>query len=211
MTINHRLFSGVLVTVVFCVAWAMQAAGQSDRSTAGGSATELRPVSSFADIADVRARAVALFIEAGKVFRHPRCANCHPGGDRPLQGEQQRPHRPLVVRGKDNLGAPAMACATCHGSANFDAARVPGTPHWQLAPAIAGFKDKPLRAICQQLKDPKRNGGNNIDAILKHLVTDNLVKWAWNPGLGRTPAPGTHTGFVALMDAWAANQAHCPT
>jgi hypothetical protein len=173
-------------------------------------ATELRPVASFADIADTQARSIALFEEAGKVLQHPRCANCHPVSDRPNQTDQMRPHQPLVVRGKDGHGAPGMSCATCHGGANFDPARVPGDPHWHLAPASMAWEGKSLAQICTQLKDPKRNGGRDIAAILKHVVTDSLVKWAWAPGPGRTPAPGTNVEFGALLEAWAANGAHCP-
>jgi hypothetical protein len=40
--------------------------------------TELRPVSSFAKIANRRARSIALFEEGAKVLQHPRCMNCHP-------------------------------------------------------------------------------------------------------------------------------------
>jgi hypothetical protein len=173
-------------------------------------ATELRPVASFADIADTQARSVALFEEAGKVLQHPRCVNCHPVGDRPRQTDRMQLHQPLVVRGKDGHGAPGMACVTCHGGANFDPARVPGDPHWHLAPASMAWEGKSLGQICTQLKDPQRNGGRDIAAILKHVVTDSLVKWAWAPGPGRTPAPGTNAEFGALLEAWAASGARCP-
>jgi len=62
---------------------------------------DLRPASDFAGLADPRARAVALFVEAGKVLQHPRCVNCHPAGDTPHQTDRMRLHRPLVVRGAD--------------------------------------------------------------------------------------------------------------
>jgi hypothetical protein len=42
-------------------------------------AKELQPASSFDEIADGRARSIALFTEAGKVLQHPRCMNCYPG------------------------------------------------------------------------------------------------------------------------------------
>jgi len=74
-------------------------------------ANALRPVTAFAVIADDRARALALFQEAGKVIAHPRCMNCHPAGDSPTQTGRE-PHLPLVVRGADGHGAPGMMCAT---------------------------------------------------------------------------------------------------
>jgi hypothetical protein len=65
--------------------------------------------------------------------------------------------------------------------------------------------------ICEQLKDPARNGNRNIAAILDHVVTDSLVIWAWSPGPSRTPAPGTNAEFGALLRAWANAGAHCPS
>jgi hypothetical protein len=67
-------------------------------------ANELRPVSSFASIADPRSRSIALFEEAGKVLQSPRCVNCHPATDRPRQTDERRLHIPLVVRGADGHG-----------------------------------------------------------------------------------------------------------
>src|SRR5947207_8299674 len=83
---------------------------------------------SFAGIADTAARSAALFTELGKVLTHPRCVNCHPAGDRPLQGEMGRLHQPPVQRGTNGHGLPAMRCSMCHQQANFDPARVPGHP-----------------------------------------------------------------------------------
>jgi hypothetical protein len=173
-------------------------------------ATELRPAESFADIADTQARSIALFEEAAKVLQHPRCMNCHPVGDRPRQTDLRRPHQPLVVRGKDGHGAPGMTCATCHGGANFDPSRGPGNPHWALAPASMAWEGKTVAEICAQLKDVRRNGGRDIAAILKHATTDSLVLWAWDPGSGRTPAPGSNAEFGKLLAAWAETGAHCP-
>jgi len=40
-------------------------------------------------------------------------------------------------------------------------------------------------------------------ALLRHLSDDSLVGWAWSPGAGRMPAPGSQAEFGALMRAWA--------
>ena len=173
-------------------------------------AIELRPPDSFADIADTQARSIALFEEVGKVLQHPRCMNCHPAGERPRQTDLRRLHQPLVVRGKDGHGAPGMACSTCHGGANFDPSRVPGNPHWALAPASMAWEGRTLGEICAQLKDPQRNGGRDIAAIIKHATSDSLVLWAWQPGPGRTPAPGGNVEFGKLLTLRAETGAHCP-
>jgi hypothetical protein len=183
----------------------------ASRAQPGGApATELRPASSFSSIADARERSIALFREAAKVLQHPRCVNCHPRGDRPMQTDRMRPHEPLVVRGADGHGAPGLACTTCHGNANYETARVPGDPHWHLAPASMAWEGRSLGQICVQIKDPARNGGKDIAALLHHMAEDTLVGWGWSPGEGRTPAPGTQAEFGALLRAWAEAGAHCP-
>ena len=173
-------------------------------------ATELRPVDSFANIADTQARSIALFEEVGKVLQHPRCMNCHPAGERPRQTDQRRLHQPLVVRGKDGHGAPGMACATCHGGTNFDPSHVPGNPHWALAPTSMAWEGKTLGEICAQIKDPARNGNRSVDALIEHIGEDHLVGWAWAPGYGRRPAPGTQKEAGALVEAWVKTGAACP-
>jgi hypothetical protein len=57
------------------------------------------------------ARSGALFTEAGKVLNSPCCMNCHPAGDRPLQGEAGRLHQPPVERGADGFGMVTMRCS----------------------------------------------------------------------------------------------------
>ena len=159
---------------------------------------------------DANAKSIALFREAGKVLQSPRCLNCHPGADRPTQTDRMEPHRPWVVRGIDGTGAPGLHCGACHHAANFDAARVPGNPGWRLAPASMGWQGRSLGAICVQIKDPARNGGRDMTALLHHVAQDSLVGWAWRPGGARTPAPGSQATFGALMRAWAESGAGCP-
>jgi len=173
-------------------------------------AQSLKPVSAFSDIADRNERAVALFNEAGKVILSPRCVNCHPAGDRPLQGEDGHPHQPLVVRGLDGFGATAMRCTTCHGPANFDPGGVPGNPKWHLAPLEMAWVGKSLGEICAQIKDKERNGGMTMEQLVHHMAEDELVGWGWNPGAGRRPAPGTQKEFGELIKAWVDDGAACP-
>lgn len=177
----------------------------------GASSNEpLKSVDSFAHIADANERSLALFNEAGKVIQHPRCTNCHPAGDRPLQGDNGHPHRPLVVRGVDGFGATGMRCTTCHGQTNFNEGGVPGNPVWHLAPIEMAWVGKSLGAICEQIKDPQRNGGKSMEQLITHMADDELVGWGWNPDKGRTPAPGTQKQFGELIKAWVATGAKCP-
>jgi hypothetical protein len=165
---------------------------------------------SFDGIGDTAARSAALFTEAGKVMTSARCMNCHPAGDRPLQGETHRLHQPPVERGADGFGAVPLRCPTCHQSANYDPAGVPGNPHWHLAPREMAWQGKTLGEICTQIKDSARNGGRSLEQILTHMTTDTLVGWAWAPGFGRQPAPGTQQELGALLRAWLDTGAVCP-
>lgn len=165
---------------------------------------------SFAVIADSAARSAALFTELGKVLAHPRCVNCHPAGDRPRQGELGRSHQPPVERGIDGLGTVTMRCPICHQQANFEPGRVPGHPHWHLAPNEMAWEGKTLGQICTQIKDRDRNGGRSLEEIVHHIGTDSLVGWAWAPGFGRQPAPGTQKEAGALVAEWVKSGAVCP-
>jgi hypothetical protein len=170
----------------------------------------LASVESFSSIGDTAARSAAIFTELGKVLTHPRCLNCHPAGDRPRQGDMARLHQPPVERGADGFGLPAMRCPICHLKANFDAAGVPGNPIWHLAPREMGWEGKTLHEICVQIKDPARNGNRSLDALIEHIGEDHLVGWAWSPGYGRQPAPGTQKQAGALVEAWVKTGAECP-
>jgi len=173
-------------------------------------ANALRPPSSFGDIKDEHARAIALFQEAAKVITSARCLNCHPASDTPTQTDAMRPHQPRVVRGADGHGAAGIRCQNCHQDENSDATNTPGNPEWRLAPASMAWQGKSLGEICALMKDPGRNGNRDLAMIVRHVSEDALVGWAWKPGGDRAPAPGTQTEFGALMKAWAELGADCP-
>jgi hypothetical protein len=179
-------------------------------AVADGPSETLATPESFASIADPAARSSAIFTELGKVLTHPRCLNCHPAGDRPRQGDVSRLHQPPVERGADGFGLPAMRCPICHQAANFDPGGVPGNPIWHLAPREMGWEGKTLGEICAQIKDPARNGNRTPEALIEHIGEDHLVGWAWAPGYGRKPAPGTQKQAGALVEAWVKTGAACP-
>nr|WP_245739182.1 Isoquinoline 1-oxidoreductase subunit [Paracoccus homiensis] len=179
-------------------------------------AEDLRPVSEFDSIADQNERSAALFQEMGKVLTHPRCVNCHPKGDSPLQGDDMHPHMPPVIRGDADFGAPGMTCNTCHGAENIDIVgaggieSIPGHEPWSLAPIEMAWQDKSLAEICEQIKDPERNGDRTLEDLHEHMAEDGLVGWGWHPGKGRSPAPGSQQAFGELTRAWIDTGAACP-
>ena len=173
-------------------------------------ARTLEPPGAFSGIADQHERSVALFMEAGKVLQNPRCVNCHPAGDRPLQGNDEHLHEPPVRRGPDGHGVAGLHCATCHQAANFDAVAMPGHPDWHLAPLSMAWQGRSLAQICEQIKDPTRNGGRTLSQIVEHMSHDSLVGWGWSPGAGREPAPGSQAVLGELIRAWVDSGAACP-
>jgi hypothetical protein len=196
----------VLAAAIVMVSFAAFVSGLGAAETGN----ELKPASDFASIKDASQRSIAIFTEAGKVLTHPRCLNCHPAGNSPTQSMDMHPHQPLVVRGEADLGAPGMRCGTCHGPTNFDPGHVPGNPQWHIAPIGMAWQHKSLGAICAQIKDPARNGGKSKEQLIDHMTNDSLVGWAWAPGAGREPAPGTQKIFGELIRAWVTSGAMCP-
>ncbi len=160
-----------------------------------------------------RAGAIEAFATVEKVFQHPRCANCHIEKDTPGAGWV---HPQGVVRGPEGHGAAGLPCSTCHAEANpplgFGPHAPPGAPHWGLPPphrrmAWFGLDSSEL---CAMIQDKSRNGGRDLDALVKHVAEDKLVLWGWDPGGNREPVPVPHADFVAKFTAWAAAGAPCP-
>jgi hypothetical protein len=203
MTGDMRVRAAVFVVTIGMSVMTAYAATQA---SSGG----LAGPQSFDSIADTKARSAAIFTELGKVLTHPRCMNCHPAGDRPRQGDTRRLHQPPVARGPDGHGTETMRCDMCHQQANFDSGRMPGHPLWHLAPREMAWEGKTLTQICAQIKDPARNGGRKVEDLIDHIGKDTLVGWAWAPGYGREPAPGTQDEAGALVRAWVKSGAACP-
>ena len=72
------------------------------------------------------------------------------------------------------------------------------------------WEGRTVSQICAQIKDPARNGGRSVHDLIAHIGDDTLVGWAWAPGKGRTPAPGTQKQAKALVQAWVDSGAACP-
>ena len=79
---------------------------------------------------------VEAFKKVYKVLMSPRCMNCHPSGDVPLQGDDSHLHGMQPKRGKDGKGIYAMKCSNCHQPTNTPGIHTPpGNPNWHLPPA----------------------------------------------------------------------------
>jgi hypothetical protein len=153
------------------------------------------------------------FLEIHKVFTSPRCQNCHPAGDAPLQGDDSHVHLQDVKRGKDGHGVSAMRCETCHQTSNLAGDHMPpGNPKWGLPSPEHKmvFVGRTPAELCRQLKDPKQTGGRSLQQLLEHVANDELVGWGWNPGDGRALPPLSRSDTVAQMKTWIDGGAACP-
>lgn len=155
---------------------------------------------------------VTAFETVYKVLMSPRCMNCHPAGDIPLQGDDSYLHTMGPKRGKDGKGVYAMKCSNCHQETNTPGLHTPpGNPDWHLPPAAMKmvFQGKSAHELAKQLVDKKKNGNKDIRKLIEH-ADDGLVLAAWNPGEGRTLPPVTHAEFKKAWLTWIKKGAYAP-
>jgi hypothetical protein len=150
------------------------------------------------------------FRQIARVLGSPRCRNCHPVGDAPLQGDVGKPHAMNISRTSFESGLP---CTTCHREKNSKLMRgPPGVPNWHMPsrelPMV--FEKKTPLELCEGVIDPARNGGRSLTQLREHLEKDPLVLWGWDPGLGRNRPPLPRDEFVKHVDGWIARGAPCP-
>ncbi|MGR3313532.1 hypothetical protein [Roseovarius indicus] len=147
-----------------------------------------------------------------EVASHPRCANCHVGEDNlpmwsgPSYGET-RPHGMNIDGGESRIGAEYVPCQTCHAynktGGNNGAHEAPQVADsWHLAPVEMQWFGKSSVEICNQLREPERNGGQDHVELAEHLGHGPLVSWGWAPGGGREPAPYSLQAHIDDMLAW---------
>lgn len=156
-----------------------------------------------------------------EVFSHPRCTNCHvPDDNRPrwsgpsfgLEKGEWTYHGMNINGGMSRDGSDTIPCSSCHASSNSEIPHgPPGAPHWALAPVEMEWLGKSSQEICEQIKDPTRNGGRTLDEVAAHIAHDELVLWGWAPGPGREPAPYSAEETSAAFKRWADAGASCPS
>jgi len=158
------------------------------------------------------AASVKAFASVYKVLMSPRCMNCHPSGDVPLQGDDSHLHTMLPRRGKDGKGLYAMKCGNCHQPTNTAGLNTPpGNPNWHLPPGDMKmvFQGKTAHELAKQIVDPKLNGHKSMEKLLEH-VSDTLVLWGWNPGEERTKPPLPYEEFKKAWTTWIETGAYAP-
>jgi hypothetical protein len=155
---------------------------------------------------------VKAFMQVYKVLTSPRCMNCHPSGDVPLQGDNSQLHTMSPKRGKDGKGLYALKCSNCHQPENIPGLNTPpGHPNWHLPPANMKmvFQGRTPDQLAKQLVNPKTNGNKTLKQLIEH-ADDGLVKAGWNPGEGRTVPPMSHEEFKKAWITWIRTGAYAP-
>ncbi len=153
------------------------------------------------------------FLKVYAVLMSPRCMNCHPSGDIPLQGEDSHLHLQGVKRGPDGKGMYALKCANCHQPYNLPGLHMPpGNPKWALPSANMKmvFQGRSPHQLAAQLLDKKRNGRKSIKALIDHITSDTLVLAGWHPAQGLAKPPLSHREFVSAFNEWISKGAVSP-
>lgn len=172
---------------------------------------EVKPVTNLI-IAKDSVASVAAFKKVYRVLMSPRCMNCHPSGDIPLQGDDSHLHTMNPQRGVEGKGVFSMKCANCHQPTNTPGKNTPpGNPNWHLPPANMKmiFQGKSPNQLAKQLVNPKQNGNKDMKKLLEH-ADDGLVLAGWNPGEGRTLPPMSHAEFKKAWITWITTGAYAP-
>jgi len=198
---KYRLLSIAVVLmllVYFLPALSLQLKNKGNSKTGRVSAIQLEKESKSA------------FLAAYSVFMHPRCMNCHPKGDIPLQGDDSHLHHQGVVRGVEGKGVYANKCSNCHQDKTPAGPHMPpGHPSWHLPPAHRKmvFEGKSPRQLAASFKDSTFTGFKTMERFIEHVETDHLVMNSFSYG---TRPPLTHKEFVAKVKEWIRKGAALP-
>lgn len=204
---------GSLALVAVCIVAVLSVAAMGIKPEVRESVLNAPAVREAALTAKDSLASKAAFMDVYKVLMSPRCMNCHPKGDAPLQGDDSHVHTMDVTRGTDGKGLYAMKCTNCHQAANTPGPNMPpGNVVWHLPPADMPmvFEGRTPAELAAQLKDPDQNGHKTLQQLIEHVSHDKLVLWGWNPGEGRTKPPLAHAVFAQRFKEWVTKGAVIP-
>ncbi len=159
-----------------------------------------------------------------KVVSHPRCINCHvdesniPMWSGPSFGNEPKRHGMNIQADESRIGAQTLNCVTCHQKSLLPNTLEHAPPHtnhdWMLAPVEFAWFGKSSNNICQQMRDPERNGGRDGAGLVEHIIHDieiqAFIAWSFDPGGNREPAPGTLQQHLDDMALWTTAGMPCP-
>lgn len=204
---RQYILPGRMLMVMFAIIIIIGVANSAFMADRNSDHIELQQGKGLDSIASVKA-----FADVYRVLMSPRCINCHPAGDVPLQGDDSHLHTMYPKRGLDGNGLYAMKCGNCHQPQNTPGLHMPpGNPKWALPPSDMKmvFEGKKPRELALQIMDYNRNGFKNKAKLIEH-ARDTLVKAGWNMGEGRKPPPLTYKEFVKAWDTWIEKGGYAP-
>lgn len=155
-----------------------------------------------------RDEGLAAWADIYKVATHPRCMNCHPDGDAPLQGDDSHAHIYGITRFSPLEG---VHCNTCHAPGGVGDGLAPLPPAdaiWSMPPKAMAFENRSSAALCVQLKDPSVNGGRGFNSLTHHVEADHLLITSWHSG--RDAPHISHPELVKRFQTWAEAGGPCP-
>ena len=206
-TSNH-VFPAKMVLVIACILCIIAFFTSSFSSGTPGSINKSASDRKYADSVE----SVKAFMKVYSVLMSPRCMNCHPSGDIPLQGDDSHLHTMNPERGKEGKGIYSMKCANCHQPENTPGLHMPpGNPNWHLPPADMKmiFQGRTAHQLAKQIMDPNQNGHKNTEKLIEH-ADDGLVLAGWDPGEGRTVPPMSHEEFKKAWITWIVKGGYAP-
>ncbi|KJD34706.1 hypothetical protein PK35_02800 [Tamlana nanhaiensis] len=201
---NYKHLASYIIALILVVVFVISCKSKNSASTEYVVLSKITKKDSLASL--------AAFEKVYSVLMHPRCMNCHPNGDIPLQGDDSHIHNMLPQRGPDGMGISTMKCANCHASTGVPGESTPpGNPLWHLPPSDMKmvFQGRSPRELALQLVNPKLNGHKNLQELRVH-AEDTLVKNGWTMGGNRELPPLTYNEFKDAWYEWIDNGAVAP-
>ena len=120
-----------------------------------------------------------------RVLESPRCLNCHPAGDAPLQIDDGRPHAMNITRRSEKNGLTVRdlpprqerrAARTSRRARRTGTCRRPRR-RWCSRAARR-------RSCARSSRIRRRPSGRDLAALIEHVAHDPLVGWGWASGAG---------------------------
>lgn len=151
---------------------------------------------------------LAAFADIYEVSTHPRCMNCHPDGDAPMQGDDSHPHIYGITRFSPLEG---IHCSLCHAPNAVSDGQAPLPPAdaiWSMPPRAMAFQNRTSTQLCEQLKDPDVNGRRGLGGLAHHIEKDHLLITSWHSG--RDKPPISHEALVERYEIWGEAGGPCP-
>lgn len=142
------------------------------------------------------------FASLADTFRNPRCVNCHALVPSNFSFPSFGVSHPVSVTAQTNNN-PTANCTGCHSRPVLNTQVGPTHTRWH-GPSGMDFRGLGNQQLCQRAR-----GSGNGQAVLQHLLEDELILWAVSDGVlpagargGGAAQPGSISAWRNLVQAW---------